>query len=278
MIEKIIQQIFNADATAIEKVEKGLTNQNFKITILGQHYILRIPYKNSEHVVDYQAEKKALTLIKDADIDVITVYYDETTGIKVTKFVEELDGFNENKQFDKYARVGHLMRKLHALNKTIDHEFDPLKTYKTYRKHVQKPLILESLAKPYLDFIKKNRVVSTLCHNDWVPDNIGFHQSRDYLLDYEYAGDNDPLFDVTSFLSENNITDPIFRDQFLEAYFNKNYPTNLQETLLYWEAFHHILWCCWAQMMHKQRKKAIYATIALDKKQAFELIHQQLNR
>ncbi len=278
MILPIIKQIFNKEATSIERIEKGLTNQNYKITVSNQDYVLRIPYKNSEHIVDYQAEKKALNLIKDSNIDVVTIYYDEKTGIKVTKFVEQLEGFNENTQFDKYARVGRLMRKLHSLNTTINHEFDPLKTYATYRAFITKPLISEAIAQPYLDFIKNNRVVSTLCHNDWVPDNIGFHQSRDYLLDYEYAGDNDPMFDVTSFLSENNITNPILRHQFLEAYFNHEYPPQLQETLLYWEAFHHILWCCWAQMMYDQRKKAIYTTIALDKKRAFEIIHKQLQQ
>ncbi len=278
MISDIVISIFNQAPTSIDKIEKGLTNQNFKIIVANKPYVLRVPYKDSEHIVDRHLEQKALALVKDADIDVTTVYFDAKTGIKVTEYVDGLIGFNEFGDFDKFLRVGKLMRKLHDLKQTIGHEFDPLDTYQRYRKHVSKPLISHQNAQPYLDFIHINRTVSTMCHNDWVPDNIGFHPTRDYLLDYEYAGDNDPMFDVTSFLSENNITNPIHRDQFLMAYFDHQYPPQLHKTLLFWEAFHHILWCCWAQMMFEQRKKAIYSTIALDKKRSFEIIDRQLYR
>ena len=35
-----------------------------------------------------------------------------------------------------------------------------------------------------------------------VDGNILFTKENVYLIDYEYAADNDPLFDVMSFLSE----------------------------------------------------------------------------
>lgn len=277
MISKLVEQLFNQKADNIIKLDKGLTNDNYKITINNKHYVLRVPLKNSDHIVNYHAEKKAVELIDPLNIDAKTMFFDESTGIKVTSFIDDLLGFNEYNGLDKFERVGRLMRKLHSLHSTIGVEFNPLTTYKTYASFVQSPLIDSKHTQQYLDFIQNNRVVSTLCHNDWVPDNIGFNANGDVLLDYEYAGDNDPLFDVTSFLSENNITDPLSRQQFLVAYFDREISQTEQHTLLMWEAFHHILWCAWAQMMFNERKKPVYLSIAQEKKQAFDIIHQQLN-
>ena len=276
MIESLIQQIFNKDATNIVKLEKGLTNKNYKITVDNKDYVLRVPYEDSAHVVNYVNEEKALQLVKSLDIDVKTVYYNPNNGIKVTKYVDNLLGFNEYTSFDKYEKVGKLMRKLHSL-KTLSHnEFDPIKIFKTYRNHIEHPMISDDRALLFINYVQENRQVSTLCHNDWVADNIGFHTQREYLLDYEYAGDNDPMFDVTSFLSENNITNPIFRHQFLEAYFDKQYPKNLEQTLMYWEGFHHLLWNTWAIMMFNQRKTPVFQKIANEKKQAFDDLYSQL--
>lgn len=277
MISQLVEQLFNQPADHIVKLEKGLTNDNYKVTINNKHYVVRVPLSNSEHIVNYKAEKKALDLVSSLHIDAQTVYYNEKTGIKITLFIDHLLGFNEYDGPDKFERVGKLMRKLHNAKTTIGIEFDPLKTYTTYASYVDAPLIKQETTLPYVQFIKKNRIVSTLCHNDWVPDNIGFHPESDVLLDYEYAGDNDPLFDVTSFLSENNITNPIQRKQFLESYYEGPITEALEYTLLEWEAFHHILWCAWAQMMFHQRKKPVYLDIALEKKQAFEVIHHKLN-
>jgi thiamine kinase-like enzyme len=276
MISQLIEQLFNQPADAIIKLEKGLTNDNFKVTIDNKHYVLRVPLSNSEHIVNYMAEKKALDVVASLDIDAQTIYYDESTGIKITAFIDDLVGFNEYLNNDKFERVGKLMRKLHDAHTTIGIEFDPLKTYGTYASYVDNPMINPKDTLPYITFIQENRKVSTLCHNDWVPDNIGFHPDGDVLLDYEYAGDNDPMFDVTSFLSENHITDPISRGAFLKAYFNHNISQKQEETLLKWEAFHHILWCAWAQMMFIQRKKPIYLEIATQKKEAFKHINNQL--
>lgn len=276
MIQDLIEQIFHKKPTKLEKLEKGLTNKNYKAVVNDKTYVIRVPYENSEHIVNYTNEKKALEIIQGANLDVKTIYYNEKTGVKATEFVEGLISFDENTSFHKYEQVGLLMRKLHSLNTLIQHEFDPIKTFKTYRSYITNPMISDKDAQLFVDYVKKNRVVSTLCHNDWVKDNICFTDKRIYLLDYEYAGDNDPMFDVTSFLSENNVTNPIHRNQFLEAYFDKNYPKNIEKKLLYWEGFHHLLWCTWALMMFEQRKTPIYLSIAHEKKQAFDEIIPKL--
>jgi thiamine kinase-like enzyme len=272
MDKGLIQSLFNDKVTHIQRLEKGLTNKNYKVIVSDETFVVRIPYADSEHVVNYTNEKKALALVSGYDIDVETVYFDEATGIKITRYIDGFKSFNEYPHVSKYQQVGHLMRKFHTIDTLSNHEFNPLTTLETYQQYVKKPIISFKDAQPFIDFVKAKRQVRTLCHNDWVNDNICFHPQRVYLLDYEYAGDNDPLFDVTSFLSENKITDPAHRDAFLTAYFNEPPSKELQKTLRYWEGFHDVLWGTWAIMMHESRNQKVFLDIAYDKKHAFERI------
>ena len=107
-------------------------------------------------------------------------------------------------------------------------------------------------------------VQATLCHNDWVAGNIGFTQHRDYLLDYEYAGDNDPLFDVMSFITENKIS-VLDREIFYSAYFDHPLSTDERSYLKAYEDFHNLLWYTWAMMMFESRQDQVYLMIAQDK-------------
>lgn len=278
MVNQLIQEIFHQTPLKIEKLEKGLTNQNFLVTLKKQMVVCRIPYPHSEHIVNYQHEQLALKAVSKLSLDVKTLYYNVNTGVKITEYVENCVSFQQSDALDKFARVGKLMAKLHQQAKPIGKIFDPIQTYQRYKSQTSTSYIDPALTIDILDFIVATIKPTTLCHNDWVPDNILLGPHQDYLIDYEYAGDNDPIFDVTSFLSENNITDPIDRKQFFDAYYQRDLNTQEHLTLLKWEAFHHMLWCSWAIMMFEQRKKAIYQQIAYDKQAAFNQTLQLLNR
>ena len=270
MIEQLILTVFNQTPINIEKLEKGLTNQNFLVTLSNEKVVCRIPYPNSDYIVNYQHEALALQAVKSLNIDVPTLYFDEKTGIKITRYVEHCISFSESTDPNKYAKVGRLMATLHQQSKPIGKIFDPIATYYKYKANTTSIMISETEAFELLEFIQSTIQPTTLCHNDWVPDNILFTDQKDYLIDYEYAGDNDPIFDVTSFLSENHIVDPNARNQFLQAYFQKELSHDQQQVILKWEAFHHLLWNTWAIMMYQQRTKAIFQQIALDKFHAFK--------
>lgn len=111
-----------------------------------------------------------------------------------------------------------------------------------------------------------------LCHNDLVSGNLLFSKERLYLIDYEYAAMNDPLFDVISFLSENQIFDKELRQRFYLAYFNTQPDGLLLNQLKEWEIFEDVLWCTWAMMMAESRHEQVYLDIAEDKYQALHAL------
>lgn len=251
---------FNTDIVMTD-MKKGLTNHNFLLELEGQKFVTRIPRADADNIVNRHHETLALAAIADEDIDVETIYYDEISGYKVTAYLEDACTYQECEDSDKIEQVATLMKHFHGLGKTIGEDFDPIKRLKHYQRLVKAPILdLSSFSWIENSILHLNNP-KVLCHNDWVDGNILFSNHRAYLIDYEYAADNDPLFDVMSFLSENEITDPKLRNRFYRVYFDEMTP-NIREELDLWEDFHNYLWCYWAMMMYESRHEDIYKEIA----------------
>ena len=56
------------------------------------------------------------------------------------------------------------------------------------------------------------------CHNDLLPANVLFDEGRVWLLDFEYAGMNDALFDLGN-LAVNSTLDADAQERLLSSYF-----------------------------------------------------------
>lgn len=268
-----IDFLFFDENLTMYDMKKGLTNTNYLVETHGQRFVLRVPHPDHANIVNRHHETLALHAIACTDIDVELIYYDEASGYKVTRFLEDAKTYSEYNGQDNIERVAGLMRRFHQLNVTIKEAFDPIAHYHQYHKAITKPMFNTKPFHYLLDKVKEIPYQSCLCHNDWVDGNILFTQKQTYLIDYEYAADNDPLFDVMSFLSENKIYDPKQRERFYAVYFD-NITEEIRYHLTIWEGFHNLLWCTWAMMMFEHRQNPIYLSIANDKYQALQNFHQ----
>jgi len=262
-----IELILNESIHQIIDTNKGLTNKNYHVITDSFNVIVRIPRSDSSNIVYRKHEELAHKLINKTNLDIETLYYDPSTGMKITKYIPELKTFNEYSGSDKIQRTAQLMRNLHRINQCINVEFNPIERYLKYRALVKNPMISDTTANTIIKNISKIDRPHTLCHNDWVAGNICFTPDKDYLIDYEYAGDNDPFFDVMSFITENEISDAE-KKEFIHAYFERT-PTELEQELLFnYQQFHNLLWCTWACMMYESRNESVYLSIAKDKYKA----------
>lgn len=267
--QKTVASILNEPLLEINDTKKGLTNQNYRVITKNRDVIVRIPYAHTTQIVHREHEAKAMGLVEKLGINLPTVYFDAKTGLKITDTIEDLLTFSEYTGIDKIVRTANLMRKLHALQTRIGEDFDAIARYHMYRKQVKQALINDQKAEAILSCIQHHQRPYTLCHNDWVPGNICFTQTQVYLIDYEYAGDNDPFFDVMSFVTENDLTQTEI-DAFIIAYFEREPNQVEKEDLFNYQQFHNLLWCTWARMMHEARGDEIYHEIALQKYQAIK--------
>ena len=258
----------------IVDMQKGLTNRNFLLTLNDQQYVFRTPYADASNIVNRHHETLALKALENTQIDVETIYYDEASGYKVTKYLPDAYTYQECPYEDKIERVALLMKQFHSLHTSIHVEFDPIARYQQYQSHVKTPLHTFTMLDTILEELKAMHHPHILCHNDWVDGNILFTKDQTYLIDYEYAADNDPLFDVISFLSENNIYDETLRTRFYQTYFD-DFNDEIQKDLYIYEAFEDALWCTWANMMWDSRHDEIYKEIAQAKYDAYQVVIKQ---
>lgn len=268
-----LDSLLNDKNLQIIDMKKGLTNHNYLLTINNKKYVLRVPYEDSDHIVNRHHETLALNAIKDSNIDVNTIYYDETSGYKVTEYLENAYTFSECPYSDKIERSAKLMKKFHQLNKKIDVSFAPIEMFENYKNHVKNSKFNFPYLENIINEIKQMKYSEILCHNDWVSGNILFTKNKTYLIDYEYAANNNPLFDVISFLSENNIFDENDRNKFYSIYFEEFTDTTKKNLSIY-EAFEDALWCYWAQMMYESRHEQVYLDIAYEKANAYKKVIQ----
>lgn len=266
---KLLDTLFFSEDLQLQKLDKGLTNTNYLLQLDNTPCVLRVPRADSEQIVDRQQEALALQAIEGKGFDVDTLYFDAHSGYKLTRYLDDAKTYGECTRSDKLEAVAQLMRRFHELDAHIHTSFHPLEKLRQYRRHVSHPFYDLSGSDWLLSTFEQMPKQSCLCHNDWVDGNILFTKQRVYLIDYEYAADNDPLFDVVSFLSENQIYDQTQRERFYQAYFS-HIDDKLRQRLALWEGFADRLWCTWAMMMWESRQEDIYKTIAKEKYEALQ--------
>jgi len=268
-ILNLAERVLSQPVIDVSDLKKGLTNRNYLVKTAHHTVVIRVPYADQSQIVHRHHEAQALKLIEHSNLDFETLYFDEASGIKITRYVDDFITFDETTQLDRIVRTAHLMKRLHQINQTIGYLFDPIERYLKYRSHTQDSLISDEEAKLVLDRMSHHTPRLTLCHNDWVPGNIGFTSTKDYLIDYEYAGDNDPFFDVMSFITENTLSAQE-EAEFLDAYFDEPLTQDERDRLTLYRDVHNLLWCTWAKMMHESRLDPVYLEIAYDKLKAFK--------
>lgn len=269
-----LDMLFFDSDISITDMHKGLTNQNYLLETNQGSFVLRIPRTDCDQIIDRHQETLALAAIKDADLDVETIYYDEASGYKVTRYLKEAKTYQECDDPHKIERVAALMKRFHQLQRHVDTNFEPVKQLARYQQQITHPLYDVTPFHDVIEAVQQLHNPQILCHNDWVDGNILFTKDKTYLIDYEYAANNDPLFDVMSFLTENQIEDPSLRERFYAVYFDTLNDT-IRHQLSIWENFHNLLWCHWAMMMWESRQEDVYRSIAKDKYEALIRKHPQ---
>lgn len=251
-----IEKIFQEKPLRIEYIETGLTNDNYIVKLRKFTVVIRIPKLENAGLFNYEHEAHVTELIEPLNLEPKLLYYSKDTGIKCSEYIENVETYAPQ----YVERVAILLRKLHDAQLKSGESFNIKETFELFKSRVKKPLFDTQFAHHYIDSIEIDNPV--LCHNDLVQGNLLFSNTKDYLIDFEYAKDNDPFFDIMSFITENDITDTSTRDLFYLQYFGEYPDEKMLTKLHHYEIVHHVLWCEWAMMMYDAHQEDVYHEIA----------------
>lgn len=265
-----LKELYHKDFKLL-KTDLGLSNDIFFIDFNdGKRHVLRVPKDDIDVFVNRDLERQIQIALKEQNLDFNEVYYDDKDKYRITEYVPNLMTFSQYDKDDKYEKVTKMIKTFHQLNIKTDINFDIYNKYLGFKSNITKPLIdYQKFAFIFDEFSQLDEEY-ILSHNDLVDGNLLFSQDKSFLIDYEYAANNHPYFDLMSFISENQINDQVIRNQIYQLYFDGPIDESTLKTLSIIEASQNLLWAAWANMLYDIRNCEVYLKIFKDKLDALE--------
>ena len=251
----IIQDCFNVEVDEIKNItvlKKGMTNRSFLFECQNKKYIMRIPGEGTDHLINRKEEADVYQALENRQICDDVLYMNPDNGYKITAYLEDATNCDAE-NWDEVEACMTKLREFHELNLKVDHRFDifgQIDFYeslwngeKSYFKDYEttKTAIFE--LKKWIDTLEKNE---TLVHIDAVPDNFLFIKDGIRIIDWEYAGMQDPhvdiaMFSIYSLYSREQV------DHLIDLYFKEEVSPIIRTKIYAYIASAGLLWSNWCE-------------------------------
>jgi len=199
----------------IEPLGGGMTNVNFKVTDNDKQYVVRLGNDDPVHLISRSNELASNKAAFEAGLSPELVYHE--AGVMVVRFIEG-KVFQEADVRDE----ANLLRILELLKRFHDHipkyfrevpvmfwVFQVLRHYQALllegnSRHKNRLPELNEIANSLEKDVGKINIV--FGHNDLLAANFIDDGEKIWLIDFDYAGFNSPLFDLSNLASNNELT------------------------------------------------------------------------
>jgi len=240
---------------AIELEPLGsLTNSTFKVTMGGVSYALRLPGKDTADYIDRIAEEHNARIATAAGINAGIFYFDSGDGTMLSRFIEGTAMDEERFERDPLfpIRAGRTLRRVHDLGPVFETRFDVFTMLDNYLEILRKmrmPLPegyfeVERGVEAVWQALEASPMPLVACHNDPWPGNFVDTGERLYLIDWEFSGMNDPMWDLGDLSVEAGFGPEQDRTM-MEAYFGGAASPALYSRLALYKVMSDLLWAFW---------------------------------
>ena len=243
----------------------SLTNQSFKVAVDGRDYIVRIAGQGTEEYIDREVEEHAAQVTAQAGVGAPLVYYDREGSLQVTEFIENSAPMDADVLSDRLAleRAADAFRRLHTCGTPFLARFDNFEKMDAYldvlRRHdARLPegyVEAKQDAEAVRQALAEAGIALAPCHNDPLPENLVYTGERVYLVDWEYAGNNDPMWDLADLSVETDFDEQ--QDAImLEAYCGGAPSQGMAARLVIYKAMAFLLWTLWGLLQEVNKNPA----------------------
>jgi thiamine kinase-like enzyme len=224
-----VPQWAGAENYSISPLGGGITNNNFRIDIGNEAFVMRIPGTDTELLgINREYEHAANLVAGKLGIAPEVYYFIRPEGYLITRFISGRPMPPEEiTQPENIHRVIRTIRKVHSMP-DIPGRFDVFSVVENYAQTTQRCQVafpqdydwVMSCMKEAENALKTFPQKLYPCHNDLLNANFITNEHL-YILDWEYAGMGDLFFDLGNFSANHNLSDE--QDHFLlRTYFDKD--------------------------------------------------------
>jgi thiamine kinase len=198
---------WDPETAIIEELSGGLTNRVYHVRSSDQECVLRLHSDSDETFnPDRSCELAILETAGKAGIAPAILYADSDAGILVTEYLHGTPWQDSDlESSENLEALAELLKTVHALPSSCS-RVDLTAIAEKYEKNLQKYHGLHAFASNCVRIISESPQHENVacCHNDIVAANI-IDAGALKLIDWEYARDNDPMFDLASLIGFHNL-------------------------------------------------------------------------
>jgi len=245
----------------------GLTNRVYRLDAFGEKFCIRLPGKGTEAYIDRKVEAVNARAAAAAGVSPAVLFFDEASGLMVTRFLDGVTTMTPERLRTTEgapARAARALRTLHVSGQAFAFRFELFAKIDEYLK-VLAGLEGVELPKGYHEVVKEAGAVRDAldahpvplapCHCDPLCENFLDAGLRMWIVDWEYSGMNDPMWDLGDLSVEAGFG-PDHDRELLEAYFEGPATPFDHGRMVIYKAMCDLLWTLWGLIQHANRNPA----------------------
>jgi thiamine kinase-like enzyme len=258
--------LFARDAVRAARFARlgGLTNKNWRIEADRRVLVLRIPGEGTSAYIDRKVEKHNAEIAARAGVNAEVLHFDPDTGVMICAYVEgaTMDAARF-RDLGAVARAARAFRRMHDWPEAFQTRFDlfqKMDEYLTLLRKLQAPVPegyehAQAEASAVRAALERNPAALAPCHCDPLAENFLDTGSRMVIVDWEYSGMNDPMWDLGDLSVEAGFG-PGQDQALLQAYFEGAPPPEAQARMILYKAMCDLLWTLWGVIQHANQNPA----------------------
>jgi len=242
------------EGLAVERLG-GQTNRVYRVEGGGETLCFRLPGKGTEEYINRRVEMVAAEATAKAEVSPQAVYFDPESGMMVTRFLADAVTMSPALFATREGapeRAGRAFRRLHDSGAAFDFRFELFAMIDAYLD----VLAAKKVAFPegYHQGLKDAEAVRAAlaarpvalkpCHCDPLAENFLDTGERMWIVDWEYSGMNDPMWDLGDLAVEAALA-PEAEEAMLTAYFGGEASAFDRGRMVVYKAMCDLLWTLW---------------------------------
>jgi thiamine kinase-like enzyme len=239
----------------------GLTNRVYRI---GEN-LLRIPGAGTEEYINRANEAASAVIAAKAGVSPAVLHADPKSGIMITKHITAITMTPDNfkQRLGAPARAGMALHKLHTSGGAFPFRFELFAMIDDYLKVLATKTV--DLPEGYTQVVREAETIRKAlarnpaplapCHCDPLCENFLDDGQKMWIVDWEYCGMNDPMWDLGDLSVEGGFS----QEQDLEmlyAYFGGEPPKQDYARMVIYKAMCDLLWTLWGLIQHANQNPA----------------------
>lgn len=228
----------------------GWTNRNYRVTVAGRRFVVRLPGQGAATLIDRAVERHNAAVAAAAGLAPPVAFFDERDGLCVT--VDSGSSLAITAAAEDAATrscMARTLRRLHRLDRSFRGRFHAITAVERHVAVLPAGTLPPEFAVAFREVAAASHALQRAagpavpCHHDpWPPNFVGdLRELR--LVDWEYSAMGDPAWDLAHLVVEAGLG-PEEERHLLEEY-EPDPPTALADRVVVYPPLTDLVWSAW---------------------------------